>query len=183
MAGGCFQVISENLRVFTNCQGWKADRVSMALGASLDLVDGGAARSTCGIRRPRGYPAPRGVAQQAVVHAHLLHHAVHDPVVAQIGLEAWHDVDLAIAADASCLPSLVQGEISLDALDMSSSWSRGFRRRAVRRRGSEFGRPPVLLGIVRCKAFKSSPMTSADAGGRMAIYLGLVGRALRFPAC
>jgi hypothetical protein len=49
-----------------------------------------------------------GVAQQRAVDLHLQHHPVQNAVVAKVGLEARHQVDLAVAAASSVMESDTQ---------------------------------------------------------------------------
>ncbi len=58
----------------------------------------------------------RRVRQEAVVDVHFLHHPLNDAEVAQVGLEARHEVDLAVAA-LDLVRHVVEREVARDALE------------------------------------------------------------------
>ena len=86
------------------------------VGGVLDLGHGGAAGVHAEGAVGRGIQHFGRVGQHREGHAHLVQHALDHAVVAQVGFEARHEVDLAVAADL-LVGHIVQREVARDAFE------------------------------------------------------------------
>ena len=115
----------------------------------LHFVLGGAAGVHAELAVSRGIQHFGRVGQHGVVHAHVLQHAFHHAVVAEVGFEAGHDVDLAVLAGLLAFHG-VQREVADDAFEhvVPAGDMRTHERRGVRERCREvLGNVARLLGV------------------------------------